>query len=574
MKLAAISILTACAYTRGQIEPPRGEVIVDDTAADFSAGALVDAVVDPLGLVVPDAFALGGLHARAYLGSQVTAATTWTDLVLGAPVGERYGELPVTNWGGDRPYGLGLTAAHVDNFTVVYDGEIYLDEGATSLALAANGQGFIELDLGAVRPSLHAHFNDPTPATITVSIPSGGWYPIRGAVSDTGGAAWFILSTPAGSITPDRLRARISAAHGVAVVGAADRIFSTLQPGSSVEPTLAQRDWTNVAPSYDLYGVGASNYALRFGGQLRVDVAEPYTFALDYGNDANDYVRLIVDGTPVAGHWPGGIDQPASAPIELAPGWHDLVLDYTQYNGVAKLQVLASTPTMAAAPLPPERLRPVRTGGLLVATIAPDTTIADASTTMVPLAPAAPAEAVVDFVDLFFEVIGQARSDLSVALVQPAGTDALALPSTPAYETVFDYMPDRTALAGAPVATTWQVAVTDTIADSSAGYVHYAMLLASYHGGPAAPFAKLMSYTSPPHATDGATTIDAITVTGELHGAALQLEVDTGAGWVAYTGGAIAAGATIRYRLTISGDGWQYPTVDKVEIDFTSEPHP
>src|SRR5882672_2692006 len=71
--------------------------IVDDSAADFAAGTRDRFAIDPLGMML----------------------------------GERYGEVPVAAWNG-HPLGLAMGVTN-SNFTLVYDGEIYLPEGATAL---------------------------------------------------------------------------------------------------------------------------------------------------------------------------------------------------------------------------------------------------------------------------------------------------------------------------------------------------------------------------------------------------------------------------------------------------------
>jgi len=193
-----------------------------------------------------------------------------------------------------------------------------------------------------------------------------------------------------------------------------------------------------------------------------------------------------------------------------------------------------------------------------------------------------PAGAALDFADLSFQLTGTTpRTQLALALVADSRTDAMAMPPTAAYEGVADYMAVRSTLAGASLAQGMQVTFTDNVYDGSYAYAQ-PVLVASYHGAPAAPYAQQMVYTSPPHATDRALSIDAITVTGDLAGAPLQIEARTGdlmtllsAPWVAVDNGqapAVAADAFVQYRLTLSGDGWQYPAIDRVEIDYTVLP--
>src|ERR1700733_2395233 len=296
--VAAIG-LAGCVFTPGKSSTPGGgnATIVDDDVPTFSAGTLDGLTVDALGVLAPDAFVLGGLHARGFIAKLVTATTTYADLtpqILGTVAGEPYGDLPVPDWLTNRPYGLGITGSNTDNFTVVYDGEIYLAAGPTTLQLVADDFGFFEIDLGAITPAIHSAFNATPIPEITITPPSAGWYPIHGAMCDGGGDASMILSTVSnGVVTPitaDQLRADVTSAAGAVVVASDDRVLATLEPGSSIEASLAAQTFTNISP-YDLENIGSYEYSLRFGGQLRVDTAESYTFAVDVGTDLGDYVR-------------------------------------------------------------------------------------------------------------------------------------------------------------------------------------------------------------------------------------------------------------------------------------------
>lgn len=574
-------IVAGCGFTHGTA-PVAGTpiAIVDDTAADFAAGAPTDATIDPLGLVAPDAFARGGLHARAFTTWNITAATTWDQLtpdLLGPQAGERYGEVPATSWEYDRPYGLGL-ANRTDWFTVVYDGEIYLPAGTTVLSLVADDLGFFEIAGNLVRGKAGT-----TPAPVPVTVEAAGWYPIRGAMSEYSGTARFVLSTVDGGIaTPiraDRLRARVTAAHGAIVVGADDRMLQDLQAGSSVEAQLVDTRWAALPPSYDLHGISGGDYSLRYAAQLRIDVAGTYVFTFDLGGSAGDYARLFIDDQIVASHWPGEPEKPGET-IELAPGWHDLLLDYAD-QASSRLQLVMSGPDQLGAPIAAARLRPVQTGGLLASVVGPTTALADAApyapgVTVVDLPIDAPADAVVDFLDFSFVLQNAHRTEVAAELAQPAGADELAMTPEPTYEGTWDYMPDLTKLVGAPVAGTWQAVFFDRVpSGGNAGQVAAPALVASYHGGPLAPFAQTMTYTSAPHALDGARTLDAVHVTADLRGAALVVEVRTApdadslaaAPWVAV--GDATPDALLQYRLTVVGTGWQYATIDRVEIDYT-----
>src|SRR5262249_39167844 len=155
------------------------------------------------------------------------------------------------------------------------------------------------------------------------------------------------------------------------------------------------------------------------------------------------------------------------------------------------------------------------------------TLLADASgsqpgVTTVPMTITAPDSAVVDFVDLRFYLTDETRTDLTLDLDVGTQQDPMPLPTTPAFDGYLDYLGGRTVLAGAPPAGTWNAVFTDNVQGNPQGTVSSESLVVSYHGGPDAPFVSQMTYVSAMHPTPGATAIGPITVTGDLHGAALM----------------------------------------------------
>src|SRR5262249_43076538 len=131
--------------------------------------------------------------------------------------------------------------------------------------------------------------------------------------------------------------------------------------------------------------------------------------------------------------------------------------------------------------------------------LGPSVTLANPGTTAVPFTFTTTPDTVVDSLDLAFNLGSTPRTGLSLQLAQPAGTDNMPLPPTPAYESSFDYMPDRTSLAGKPLVAAWQAVFTDNDTSGQSASVSGPVLTASYHGGPLAPFGQTMIYVSPPH---------------------------------------------------------------------------
>ncbi|MBA3819947.1 MAG: hypothetical protein H0X17_13715, partial [Deltaproteobacteria bacterium] len=65
-------MLCACSFsvTPGEGMETRRTIVVD-SAADLASGVLTGGVVSTRGVIEPDAFVLGGLHARAFSGELV-----------------------------------------------------------------------------------------------------------------------------------------------------------------------------------------------------------------------------------------------------------------------------------------------------------------------------------------------------------------------------------------------------------------------------------------------------------------------------------------------------------------------
>lgn len=550
--LAGCSFSAKGAHTGGDDDGGSTTTLVDDTAADFMAGTRSDLAVDPLGLLVPEAY-VSGLHARSYMSMTIDDTTTWESLTANLPamIGERYGEMPTASWGGDRPYSLGLTAGG-DYFTIVYDGEIYL-AGPTTLQLTADDRGFVQVDLGTDKPYLRAHYNDATLPSLALTPPAPGWYPIHGAMVETYGSAYFQLTQTAGTLT---LRSRVTDAHGITVVGAQDRIFTHPLSATSIEPVLLDRTWNGTVPSYDLQNIQNNDHSLRYAGQLRIDADSDVTFALDEGGVAQHYARLFVDGVRIASNWPGDPAQPTSDAVHLTAGWHDVVADFATYSGNEHVGLTANGTTIDAM-----HLRPVRTGGLLAYEVAGSSSTGANSTMSFTYTLPVPAGATIDYVDHGYALTGATRDQLTDTF----DGATLAIPATASYEGNFDYWPE---LPG-PAAATFSETVATMNTSASIGYP---CVTASYHGGSDAPFAINMMYVSAPHQAGG--KITAVRVIGDLHGAQLTTEIRTGdtasidtAPWVAPE--TMPSGALVEYRLTVTSNGWVSPAIDRVELDVS-----
>jgi hypothetical protein len=568
---ASCVLLTACSFSTtldgdGDDDPGVMLTITDDMFVD---GEVRDGVVED-GRIEPDGFVLGGLHARAFQSGLVDNGEDFTkvlaDAAAATQAGAGYAQVPA-NWGGSRPRGLGLTLDI--GFSVLYDGEILLPKGETSLEVDADDRALVEV-LGTVAVNTQ---------TITFTVPEAGWYPIRAAITEDTGNARLAMTIVQGPVrTPvdaTRLRARVTDAPGV-LVYAFDGQGFVGERGHTARPTIDEA-FGIFAPPYDLTTSG-DRFSLRFAGQLRIETQGSYTFAAQLGGDTNDGWRLWIDGELVAHQWLG---HPvlATAAVDLAPGWHDILVDYADETGNAEIAV-----TMNGAPIPPAQLRPVVVFGNTVtfATTTP-TPIVDVSSSFITLPLTGGPTEVIDSVDYAFRVDNQDMSTLQVTLFDcTTQGKPLTISAAPGYH----YYPADKTCAGKLVnpVIPWQIRFADGIAGNTGfvglGQVRDYGLTALYHGGPKMPFAPVVQYTSSPQPTPRAKRIETARALGDLDGGAVLIEVRAAADAAGLAAAPfelvregspmMTVGEIVQYRVTITTDGWQYPVLDKVEIDYVA----
>ncbi len=588
MTVIAGCALAACSFSLPTEGP--GEVVVtlrDDSEADFASHDQLDgAVVTPWGSVEPDAFVIGGLHARAFDGDHITDADDYDAVVAKATSsgpqgrGASYRQVPA-DWGDDlRPKGLGLTSS--DQLTVLYAGEIELPVGIQQLEVTADDRAIVQVALDGTTfgERLFAHNNA---STIQLDVRRGGWVPIRIAYSQEGGPSKLLLTIVQGSnrtaVTETQLRARVTDQPGLVTFGF-DGSGLIIPRGETAVPTI-DHDFAARAPEFDL-DLGFDNFSLRHTGQLRIDTPGSYTFRVAEAA-ATDLYRVRIDGELVLDAWSGAPLEP-TASRELAPGWHDLVVDYADPAGPAAFQLRMAGPGIEEAPIAPARLRPAVASGLVAQFVQfADLPLADDAVTAIELTLRGPETGVLEAVDYGFGIKNHRFSDLAVELVDctgvpqsiPINTGNVLVPS-------YFYGSSDEPCAGEPLTLPWQLRFTDS-APGNNGLQGPAFwnpaLVASYHGGSRKPFAAAVSFVSQPRATPGALRHDAIRVTGATDGARLEIAVRSAPDaatlattpWEVVENGAapkLPASALVQYQLAISGDGWQYPVIDQVELDY------
>jgi hypothetical protein len=105
-------------------------------------------------------------------------------------------------------------------------------------------------------------------------------------------------------------------------------------------------------------------------------------------------------------------------------------------------------------------------------------------------------------------------------------------------------------------------------------------VIVTWHGGSALqPFEPTVVYTSLPHMTTGAVAMGPVHLAVHANGATAKLQVRTGADPVTIEAAsfvdvedgqvpAVTPSGYVQYRVELDGDGWQFPSVESVELDY------
>jgi hypothetical protein len=587
MRLAlVVAIAAGCSFHTNGNSGDVGSgsaMMVDDTAADFMADQTLDnASIDPLGSIEPSAFVLGGFHARACLGDVIATSTSWADVETAATtaglVGEAYEQLPI-DWGGSHPRNLSLNTD--DNFTVLYDGELLIPAGDHMVSVDVDDYAVLQLDQQVAL----AHLNTQT---LMIHEDTPTWVPLRAAIGEDGGNSRLVISIDGTPITGDQTRARVTQAQGLLA-------FVYYAPSSNTQavvgPAVAAPNvnWGMAAPPYDLNGPSTS-YTARFMGQLRIPADGSYTLATAT-TSTDDTSELYIDRQLVTRTSAYPEAHPATATIPLTAGWHSIVVELagTQRTPAGNSDPHAATlaATINGAPITADMLRPAVDSGYLAQGVGGYTALNDTTSnggvTTIGIAapqPPPPTGATIDSATSGYVYYHAAYTDYTKVIADYAGTSVPMASTGAVVYAAGDQKP-----AGMPVPTTanaWSFTFTDTVAGDSTGFGDPQALVftgITFHGGPQKPFAPRMMYVSGARALTGITAFGTLHVTADLAGATATISVRTAdtaqdletAGWIDVPNDSVPTAAPLpylQYRIVITGDGWQYPVVDKVELGY------
>jgi len=579
----------------GSGDPPDGGPAsgtwTSDSAQDFGAGGYVAnaSVIDPRGSIEPVAYYTGGLlESASPMSFSSGAGADWAQVSAFPSTGARsLARNTDVGWGSGVPAGVGLTTS--DNWTLRVEGEIWLDAGDWSFYAYFDDHGFVDLDDGGGwKRVVSADF--PNEASGPFHASASGWYPIRWAVSDTGGNASMRVryqgpgvSQPS-SISHNKMRARVDGLTGLAEFAFDGDRFDGDRAITIDAVSPANDDWAGGAPK-DLEITGTDDWSLRWVGQWRVETAG--TYALRYSSD--DGQRLWLDGTRLTNAWDQNSHELVTAPVQLDAGWHDVVIDHSETGGSAHAIVtIDSGPEGAGAALPPDRLRPIEGRGERHEHVANhnDIAIPDAPSASVDgiadstVGVGAPAGAIVHGVDVGIRYDHEWQGDLVITLIAPSGKTVTLRDQTGNQGGSFRDHYYRTDLDGEAASGTWTVRFTD-IDPGAAGTIRDVELTVHTQGAgdpPIAPTAHFESAARDLGATASVTRVawDARTPLGTTAIVSVRACASPDcaqSSWVLLgdPSGTVPSnvkGRYVQYAVDFTSDGDHVPSVESISIDY------
>jgi hypothetical protein len=335
-----------------------------ETDADFTApGHVATRMAITRGVAEPFAYAYGALRvwgSNEQLIAAIPDATTWA-MLAGQPAAGRSGFALTTLPGDATRRAGGLAFDSDDEWTMWGEGEIWLDAGTNQLHLAGDDFGLVEI----VAPNgnvtrLAINFNNTVSSSF--DAPVDGWYPVRVALAQISGPAFFRLevdpqgNTPRHRVEAWRFRTAVNDLSGTFMVVSDEPFLTSPSASDLYEGPLVSENWAAGTPT-DLGVIDPNYYCVRWSGQILITT--PGDYALRVRTD--DGLRLWIDDQLVYDQWAtGGASNMVTPPITLAAGWHDVVYQMMEGIGDARAELSVETgPVGAGEPLPVARLRPV-----------------------------------------------------------------------------------------------------------------------------------------------------------------------------------------------------------------------
>jgi subtilisin-like proprotein convertase family protein len=582
--LAALAALGACGFD--QSGPPPGNVLRDDTAADLrAAGSSLDgAEISDSGLITPLAWVTGAGIAKGANSELFTDPTTIDWNTIDANTAARVAlSAPLGDFGDKAPIGIGITQP--DQFTMWLDGEVWLEAGLHIFQLAADDNGFLDLaQPGGAFTRVVADQWFEGPHTGTFSAPADGWYPIHIAMSEGAGQASYLLehqppnATALAPFDPDRLRVAVGAQRGI-VADAFDD-FELVRPtarGFLSAPLLDQALGSAVPPDSGI--TTANGYSFHWACQIRIDVGGDYAFLVD----TDDGHRVRIDGQIITDKLSQTPVKETLPAVHLDPGWHDVVIDYTQYIAGSHARLtIANGPELAGMTIPLDRVRPVVPRTDRVAADYDPTDLAWPASGSVAYAfqPSIPTDATIAGIDVEYTLDAPHAANVEVDAIAPDGSVAILRPqgTTDRTTAVIEYKNSH-ALDGKLAAGTWHLQFVDR-GGVNGGNARDGAITVHYTGGHA-PIVPTSVYESAPHDLGGKSRIDEVTYSASAPtGTSVVVRLRTGTNaddlmaqpWSdPVTSGQppiVGAGQLVQYRVELTSDGDHSPSFDWIELVY------
>jgi hypothetical protein len=341
-----------------------------DSATEL-AGETTAMTIDPRGSLTPDGYVYGALLARGVEGVKLwsNADTDWSKTAAQNPT--TYGL-----WQGNpldvSKLDLGFVGiANTQMVSVWFEGELWIDAGSEKLRIRGDDTAFAYVALDG------KSFTTLIPngmAATTIAVQAAGWYPVRigWADGDNNGDVQLEKETSPGQFADldySRFRVATSGFRGmhrtvyyreVRGGGTRDRL-----PITSIQQTPLH-DATSFAPP--LVGSTTSSntpfdWSARWAGQFYAAAAGSYTVRAETKDGCSIQLGTAA---PVADNYQRNAAGASicNATATLAPGWNDLIVDFTHVDMTPAFSVkLTSAPgadlALVGAPLPLDRLRPI-----------------------------------------------------------------------------------------------------------------------------------------------------------------------------------------------------------------------
>jgi hypothetical protein len=395
--------------------------------------------------------------------------------------------------------GTGLD--HSDSVTVLIEGEIYLVVGSTEIELDADDRGFFDLydpATGVFERVVAGSFGPPERRIVDVD--ADGWYPFQAAFENAGGVAEFRLRVGDDGdnprdVDPARLRVRLDGRTGLALDGFDDPYLQVPTGTTLTADELDAIDYGDEFPD-DLGPLGYQTWSTRWSGEVLVEVAGDYAFAID----SEGGHRMWLDGVQVADTSSAGAPQQTRTPaVTLDAGWHQIAVDLMKDDGsTTYLQLtVADGPELVGDFFPVERTRPVIGRGARWAAVdngisltIPD--VGSATRSVVLDLPQGVSQVIV--ADYYYALTHPVQSGLGVTLSRPGGANQ-TLHATGDLTGAGGFA-DRRRFDTVAGDGTWALTVTETgIPDLMTGAITDVKLGVTYAGG-TRPYPTRAVYTS------------------------------------------------------------------------------